>query len=62
MPKYTATFKYTKVWDEVITAPSLAEAEVIAKQKAQAEDNSCDINEGEAVVFVDVTKRNTLQD
>lgn len=62
MPNYTATFKYIKVWDETIAAASLAEAEVIAKQKAQAENNSLDINEREEVVFVDVTKRNTIQD
>ena len=62
MPNYRATFKYTKVWDEVITATSLSEAEVIAKQKAQLEDSSCDINEGESVVFVGVTRRNAEED
>jgi len=54
MKQYDVTFKFVRVWSEEITANSLEEAEIIAEEMAEAEDNLLDINEGECVVLVGV--------
>jgi hypothetical protein len=54
MKTYTATLKFVRVWSEEIIANSLEEAEKIAQEMADSEDNMLDINEDECVVLVGV--------
>jgi hypothetical protein len=54
MKTYTATLKFVRAWSEEIIANSLEEAEKIAQEMADSEDNMLDINEDECVVLVGV--------
>lgn len=54
MKTYKVSLKFVRVWDEEIIASSQEEAEKIAQEMAESEDNMFDINEGECVVLAGV--------
>lgn len=54
MKTYKVSLKFVRVWDDEIIANSQEEAEKIAQEMADSEDNMLDINEGECVVLAGV--------
>ena len=47
MNTYRITLKYSRLWEESITAESIDAAHIKARQIADFQDESCDINERE---------------
>ena len=56
MKRYTATLKYYKLWDIAVEANSLEEANSIAVDLAEQENDLTDINEREGVSLLEVVE------
>lgn len=54
MATYIATLEYARTYERAIEADSLEEAQQIAQQILEAEQNLTDINERESVSLIDL--------